>query len=433
VRADKSALGLIVLAVAVVALAAVFMHVPTRLTAPGGQTVTAVFADAQTLAKSDPVRMHGVQVGTVKNISLDPGSRSATVEMSISKDALPLYADARAALRWRSLFGAAFYVDLSRGTPAAGELHGQTLAVRRTLDQNRLEDVTSAMVQRQAGVGMRSTLSELPAALRDPAVPSAAFGAMSDTAAPLRRGLRAIQGRRPRDLRELLSNTSGTVQALDTPTDEMQLLVQGAAATVRTTAERREDIARTISVAARMLPRVHATADRLRTTLDLADPLLDRLRDSTGELEPTAARLQGTLTDADRLLADASPLLRSLPPALRSLGSAGRSGAPWLRAITPSVKRAAREILPGFAKKAPDTGLSTVMMIGPAMAGVTGAFASFDANNNFLRFTGSISEASFNSAPCRTAFSDPTATQIATCATLFTALSKVLDPPGARR
>jgi hypothetical protein len=305
--------------------------------------------------------------------------------------------------------------------------------VRRTQDQNRLEDVTSAMVRRQAGAGMQSMLRELPAALADPAVPAAAFGAMADTAAPLRRGLRAIQGTRPHDLRALVANTSRTVQALDTPTNDMEQLVQGAAATVRTTAGRRKDIGRTISVAASALPRVHATADRLRTSLGLADPLLDRLRDSTGELEPTAARLQGTLTDADRLLADASPLLRSLPPALRSLGSAGRSGAPWLHAITPSVKRAAHEILPAFGKKSPDTGLWTSMMIGPAMAGVTGAFASFDANNNFLRFTGSISEASFNSAPCRTAFSDPTATQLVTCATLFTALSKVLDPSGPGR
>jgi hypothetical protein len=221
------------------------------------------------------------------------------------------------------------------------------------------------------------------------------------------------------------------VRALDTPTDPMRDVIQGAATTLRTTASRRQDIGQTIAISAEMLPRVHRTADRLRTTLGLADPLLDRLRDSTGALEPTAARLQRTLTDADRLLGEATPLLRSLPPALRSLGSAARTGAPWLRTIRPSVNRLAGSILPGLAKKSPETGLSTYMMIGPAMAGVTGAFASFDANNNFLRFTGSISEASFNTAPCRTAFSDPTATQLVTCETLFTALGNVLTPAAA--
>jgi phospholipid/cholesterol/gamma-HCH transport system substrate-binding protein len=396
---DKSVLGFVVLLSAFLALAMVFMHIPARLTAPGGHTVTAVFADAQTLAKSDPVRMHGVQIGTVKKITLDAGARTATVEMSVADDALPLYADARAAIRERSLFGAAFYIDLDRGTSAAGEL--------------------------------RAMLRELPATLEDPAAPAAAFRIMSTTAPPLRRGLRAIQGERPNDLRALVANTSRTVRALDTPTASIRDVIQGAATTLRTTARRRQDIGQTIAISAEMLPRVHRTADRLRTTLGLADPLLDRLRDSTGGLEPTAARLQRTLTDADRLLSDATPLLRSLPPALRSLGSAARTGAPWLRTIRPSVNRLAGSILPGLARKSPETGLSTYMMIGPAMAGVTGAFASFDANNNFLRFTGSISEASFNTAPCRTAFSDPTSTQLVTCETLFTALGNVLNPAAA--
>jgi hypothetical protein len=64
---------------------------------------------------------------------------------------------------------------------------------------------------------------------------------------------------------------------------------------------------------------------------------------------------------------------------------------------------------------------------------MTGAFASFDANNNFIRFTASLSETSFESAPCSTTFTDPRPGEVVTCDALTSALRRLLDPAKASR
>jgi ABC-type transporter Mla subunit MlaD len=190
-------------------------------------------------------------------------------------------------------------------------------------------------------------------------------------------------------------------------------------------------VRRTISTAAAALPRVRRTADRLGTTLRLADPLIDRLQDSAGPLAPAAVRLRRTLTAADRLLDDADPLVRELRPAVSSLRSAARTGAPLLTAVRPSVTRVADRILPGLATRSPESRRTTYEIIGPAFAGMTGAFAGFDANNNFIRFTASFSESSIESAPCTTAITDPRPGALVTCEALVTALRRFLAPPRA--
>jgi phospholipid/cholesterol/gamma-HCH transport system substrate-binding protein len=432
-RGDKAVLGVVGLLAAAGLFAIVLAHVPTRLTAPGGHTVTAVFSDTQTLAEGDPVRVRGVPVGEVKRIALDPGGRTSTVRMSVSGDALPLYADARATARWRSLFGAAFVVDLDPGTPAAGRLDANRIPRPRTDTQVLLEDVTSAVVRGRAGTGLRTTLRELPRALEDRAAPRRALRALSDTAPPLRAGFGALRGERRGDLAALVANTARTVRGLQAPTGRLEALVSGAARTVGATAHRREDVRRSLRTAAASFPRVRSTADRLLTTLRLADPLIDRLQHSAAPLAPTSVRLRRTLISADGLLDDAEPLVHRLRPAVSSLRSAARTGAPVLADLRPSVDRVAEQILPGLARRSPESRRTTYEIMGPAFAGMTGAFASFDANNNFIRFTASFSETSLESAPCSTAFTDPRPGEVVTCEALVAALRRIFAPPRRSR
>ncbi|MCW2984564.1 MAG: Mammalian cell entry related domain protein [Conexibacter sp.] len=430
-RHDKAVRGAVGLLVGFGLLAIVFMQLPARLTAPGGHTITAVFADAQTLGKGDPVRVRGVQVGEVSQITTDPGGRSATVRMSVSDDALPLYADAHATSRWRSLFGAGFVVDLDPGTPGRSKLATRALGLAQTNTQVLLEDVTSVLSGRP-GNGLRHMLTELPRTLQDPAVPDAALQAMADTAPPIEKGFGAVRGQRDGDLARLVHDTAQTVSALNAPDDAARALVEGAARTFAVTAHRRGEIRESLISAHAVLPRVRRTAQRLGKTLTLADPLLDRFDDSAAPLAPAATRLRTTLIHARRLLDDAQPLLAQLRPAASSLAAASQAGGPLLEDIKPSVLRLANKILPGLAEKSPESGHTGYEMIGPAVAGLDGAFASFDKSNNFLRFTASLSETSFDSLPCRTALTDPTAEERISCEALFAALGRVLKPAGAK-
>jgi phospholipid/cholesterol/gamma-HCH transport system substrate-binding protein len=421
---DRTALGAITLLVVVALFAAVFAHLPSRLSAPSGHTITAMFSDAQTLAPGDPVRVRGVQVGSVSAIETAPDGHSALARLTVSDDALPLYADAHATVRWRSLFGAAFVVDLDRGTPARGVLSRSALGLHQTDTQVLLEDVASAV----ARDGLRSTLHELPGALADPGQPDGALRAATSSADPIAAGMRAVRGRRPGDLQRLIAATADTVGALDAPDDAMNALVEGAAGTFAVTARRREDIQRAIAAAGDILPRVRSTAQRLVPTLDLADGLLGRLEAATGRLAPAATRLRGTLVAARGLLGDAEPLFDRLRPAVSSLASAARIGDPVLRRFTPVLDGLATRVLPGLAEEVPGTGHAGYEMVGPTAAGVDGALASFDADSFFIRFTASFGESSLDAAPCRTALTDPTAAQIATCDSLVAALKKVLGP-----
>jgi phospholipid/cholesterol/gamma-HCH transport system substrate-binding protein len=424
---DKSLLGAVFLLAVVGLFVVVFLHLPAKLTAPGGHRLTAVFADAQTLATGDPVRLHGVQVGTVTGIDLDRGGRSATVSMSVSDDALPLYADARATVRWRSLFGAAFVIDLDRGTPALGPLRGGALDRRHTATQVLLEDLTTAMAGR-AREGTRAVLREFPRVLADREVPRNALQAMADTAPPIREGMRAVQGQRRKDLGRLVANSARTVRALDAPSEEMNALVSGAATTFATTARRRADISRALVDAADTLPRVRRTARRLDGTLRRADPLLASLDQAAPELVPTAARLDPTLAAARGLLSDARPLLSELRPAVASLASASRTGAPVLAELRPILSRLDQRILPGLAERSAESNRTGYQMIGPGMAGLLGSFSTFDNNNNFLRFTANFSEKSVDTAPCRSAFTDPKPAELVTCEALVTMIRRFFQP-----
>jgi virulence factor Mce-like protein len=435
-RHDKAMLGFVSLLVGLGLFAVVFSHLPARLTAPGGATVTARFHDIQTLTKGDPVRVRGVEVGAVKRIELQPGARTADLELTVSDDALPLYADAHASVRWRTLFGAAFYVDLDPGTPGAGRLASNTLTLAQTDTQVVLEDVTST-VRGQARDGLRSMMQEFPRVLADPAAPAQALDALASGSPALRAGYAAVGGEQRGDLGELVVNGARVVQALDTPTDSARAVVEGAATTFAATGRRRADIRRALTIAAGALPRVRDAALRLDATLALADPLVERLDDAAGPLEPAARRLTGTLELADDLLVDVEPLMANLRPAVESLASTARAGAPVIAGLRPSLARTGRRILPALAKRSAESDRPVYQLIGPAFAGMTGTFAGFDGFNNFIRFTANFSETSINTAVCQTALTDPRPGEVATCQGLVDALGTVLgpggDPGGARR
>ena len=73
------------------------------------------------LALGDPVKFHGVDVGTVKTMAIDTADpRLVQVDVSLRKDA-PIKTDTKASLKLKGITGVVF-VELNGGTPEAKRL-----------------------------------------------------------------------------------------------------------------------------------------------------------------------------------------------------------------------------------------------------------------------------------------------------------------------
>jgi phospholipid/cholesterol/gamma-HCH transport system substrate-binding protein len=392
------------------------------LTGEGDQVVRAQFADTRQLKQGDPVRIDGVRVGTVDRLALDGDGRSSTVTMLLEPDkAGALHRDAKAHLRFRTLLGGNFAVELERGSDRAGDLGETTIPVSRTDGQIELDDIT-ALLQGKALQGLKTMPDELARALRDPQTPTSLLEQVAEDAPSLRRGLRAAQGQQPEeDLATLVNATARTVGALNRPGDRLRQTVAGASSLVSTTAARRTELRTILDRTPGLLTRTDQTLADLRGTLGLADPLLRKVRASAPDVAPTVRALRGTVVPADRLLDDAVPLLRSLRPAVRSLAGASKRGTPLLRELAPSLDLLDRKILPYTDEDQPDTGLSTAELIGPAAAALSAIGAFVDDAGRLVRFPATSGNNAFY-LPCNTYFNDPTQQQAIVCQTLSSAL-----------
>ena len=97
-------------------------------------TLKAAFTVETQLHLGSPVRIAGVNVGTVTSVQRVGGSSTAAVAtMSIQSNGLPIHADATADIRPRLFLEGNFYVDLHPGTPSAPTVSsGATLPASQT-------------------------------------------------------------------------------------------------------------------------------------------------------------------------------------------------------------------------------------------------------------------------------------------------------------
>ncbi|WP_354698542.1 hypothetical protein DSM112329_04225 [Paraconexibacter sp. AEG42_29] len=428
-------IGLATIVLSLGLIIAIFTGAPGKILGGDGREVVVNFRSAAQVIPGAPVRIDGVKVGAVKSIDAQADGKSARVTLKLDSSADELYGDARAALRWRTVLGSAFYVALIPGHPSAGELGDAAIPPSRTTTQVELDDITSVL-QGGARAGLKRLPGEVAAALSDPAVPSAAFDALADVAPQTGRAFRSLRGERRggADLRALVDNTSRTVDALGADPSRLRALIEGAASTLSTTASREAAIRTTLRRAPSTLVDTNVTLDRLRTTLGVVDPLVDRLERSVGQLQPTLSRVRTVALKADTLLMDARPLLRDLRPAVRSVALLAQSGKPLLDGLTPSVSRVDRTIIPAFARKWPETGISTTVMTGAALAGLAGIAGQKDINGHFVRFPLTSGSGSAY-LPCQAFPNNPdfSPAQQLQCESVDDVLGQLFNPPASRK
>jgi phospholipid/cholesterol/gamma-HCH transport system substrate-binding protein len=83
-------------------------------------TLYATFESANNLQTKSPVRIAGINVGQVDEVTpLKNGSGMARVKMELEKKGLPIHKDAQAKIRARVFLEGNFFVDLQPGTPSS--------------------------------------------------------------------------------------------------------------------------------------------------------------------------------------------------------------------------------------------------------------------------------------------------------------------------
>lgn len=425
-RALLGAVGLVV--ASVVLISGLTGHLSGLFRGEDRHPVNATFRTAQQVREGTEVRLDGVPVGQVSHVLLRHDGRSSTLVMAVDDSAGPLYEDARAMLRWKTVLGGAFYVDLDRGTAGRGELGPEGIPLSRTARQVELDDVTS-ILEGGARRGLQTLPGQVADALAQPDTAKQTLEEAARVSPDLAGALGALRGTtQDRDLRALVSETSKTVDALARPTGDLRRTVAGLAATLETTSNRDADIRATFARAPAVMDASRATFAQLIDTLDRADPLLTQLRGPAEKVGPTLEALRPTVIGADRLLQHARPLLASLKPAAGSLADAARRALPLVNDLQPSVDRLQQTILPMLSEKDPGTTKSTAVMIGGTMAGVgSGAVGQMDVNGHFIRFPATAGSSPLYSLPCQTYLSNPDKAQLLECQSLGTALNSYLN------
>jgi ABC-type transporter Mla subunit MlaD len=106
----------------------------------------ATFHNVNNLQPKSPVRIAGVNVGVVTEVTPLKGGRGATVKMEIQKTGLPIHTDAQLKIRPRIFLEGNFFVDVLPGTPSAPTVHsGETIPVNQTSAPVQLGDLLTSL------------------------------------------------------------------------------------------------------------------------------------------------------------------------------------------------------------------------------------------------------------------------------------------------
>ncbi|MBK5117876.1 MAG: MCE family protein, partial [Thermoleophilia bacterium] len=111
-----------------------------------GYTVTATFENAATLRTSSPVRIAGVNVGKVTEISLD--GELSRVTFTVDEAGRPLKTDSQVTIRPRLFLEGNFFLDLQPGSPSAAVLDdGDSIPATQTQTAVQLDQILTTLQQ----------------------------------------------------------------------------------------------------------------------------------------------------------------------------------------------------------------------------------------------------------------------------------------------
>jgi ABC-type transporter Mla subunit MlaD len=298
----------------------------------GGYKVRAIFDNVAAAVPGEDVKVAGAKVGVIESMDVTPDNKAAVVLRIDEPGFERFHQDARCTIRPQSLIGEKF-VECEPGTPDSPELEtipdGQPgagqhlLPVERTsspVDLDLVNDVMRLPYRQRLSI----LLSELGTGL---AGRGGELNAVIHRANPaLRETDRVIEilARQNRVLADLARDSDTALAPLARERRRVSGFVQQANRTAEATAERRDDIERALQRLPHVLPELRSTLSDLGSFAD--------------QTTPVARDLGRAAPDLDRFLRRLGPFSRAAVPGLRSLSQATDVGGPALDRSRPLLE-----------------------------------------------------------------------------------------------
>jgi virulence factor Mce-like protein len=390
----------------------------------GGQTVKADFKYAADIVPGrTPVRVHGVDVGTVTGVAFNPNGPGVQVTMSVS--GVRLHSDASVNLAWRTLLGLNYYVDLSPGSPSAPQLGNTTIPESHTSSQVELDQVLEPL-NATGRHALGTMIDQFDAGFSNPTAVRQTLQTAGPAMRNLATGLPGLRGTQPgTDLPQLIATTNKWMGSLAAEDATLGSMVSSGATALSVTAVNRIDLGATFDNAPNALAQTQATMIRLRSTLSTLDPIARQLEPGAVKLYRAAVEARAALSAATPLLTTLKPTLAAIRPSVNSLSSAAKAGTPVIDNLTPVLERTLTTYIPWLNSTDPETKLKEYEAVGPTVASVSSVLGYGDQYGTLAGFEAGVGENVVGGvSPCSTFLADPTVplTQKVDC----TALTQLL-------
>ena len=286
---------------------------------PKSYRITADFPEATQLAQETDVRMGGVSVGKVKQLSVPKNQNTTQATIELYPEFAPLSEDARAILRQKTLLGET-YVEFTRGSESAAKIpEGGHLQNTQVQDQTQIDEIFNALDpttrqnfrlwQQNAAIAGEGRGLDLNDALGN-------LGPFASDAAEVLATVR----RQNKAFGDLINHTGGVFEALTAYNEELAGAITGSNAAFGALASRDEALTEIFKI----FPTFNAES---RLTLERLDRFARNTNPLFTDLKPVARDLSPTLKSIRRL----SPSLKSLFIHLDPLIDASETGLPALR------------------------------------------------------------------------------------------------------
>jgi phospholipid/cholesterol/gamma-HCH transport system substrate-binding protein len=400
------------------AIAAVIILVICYLVFGGGLpfqgspfTLRAAFTVETQLHLGSPVRIAGVNVGTVTAVKRVGGNSTAAVAtMAIQSNGLPIHSDATADIRPRLFLEGNFYVDLHPGTPGAPIVRsGGVLPASQTTGPVQLDRVLSSLrsntradlqtVLRGLGRSLDGRPTAAQDATQDPSVRGLTAGqALNQSLQYAANAFKAssivnaaLLGTQPHDLSGVVSGSARTFAALGSAQRQLQDFVTSFNTTMAALAARQQDLSTTIA----LLPPTLRAADRalgpLQASFGPTQQFAKLLTPSVKQTAPTITAGLPWLAQAQQLLSpsELGALLDSLTPAVQGTASTLNESKALLNGSDQLARCFVQTIIPTGNERVSDppltTGLQLYQELFQSAVGLAGLSQNFDGNGRYVR------------------------------------------------
>ena len=356
-------------------------------------TVYAQVRSANELHSRTPVRIAGVNVGSVTGFKRGPGG-TAVIQMALNDNARPIHRDATLKVRPRIFLEGNFFVDLKPGSPESPEMpDGGTIPLANTATPVQLDQILSeldsptranllhfihALAQSVQGGGSQTfdkTLRYWAPTFTNGALAAESFRGLADN-----------------DLSNFIRDGGKTAAAIASDRAALANLVTGLNRTTRALAQRRASVDFAVAQLAGTVDQARPAFEAINAAIPSSRALVDALRPSLRIAPPTLRSANTLLDQVSGLIQpqELPALLDQLQPAVASLAQTEPRLKQLLSLLEPVTECARTNAVPTLKKSVDDGSLSTGQPVYrellDSIVGLASASQNFDGNGPAVRY-----------------------------------------------